>query len=191
MREICFVTGNQNKIIEVKKLIKNFKLISTQDLNFYDEIPEIENTIQGNSLLKSSFIYNKYNINCFSDDSGLFINSLDGEPGVRSARYASEVSDTEENINLVLKNLIGLEDRSATFETCICLIIDGQIRYFKGSVKGKIASKRQGFRGFGYDPIFIPDGYDRSFAEMSLEEKNTISHRSIATKKLINFLNQQ
>ena len=191
MREICFVTGNQNKIIEVKKLIKNFKLISTQDLNFYDEIPEIENTIQGNSLLKSSFIYNKYNINCFSDDSGLFINSLDGEPGVRSARYASEVSDTEKNINLVLKNLIGLEDRSATFETCICLIIDGQIRYFKGSVKGKIASKRQGFRGFGYDPIFIPDGYDRSFAEMSLEEKNTISHRSIATKKLINFLNQQ
>ena len=191
MRNICFVTGNQNKIIEVEKLIKNFKLISTKDLNFYDEIPETENTIKGNAFLKSSFIYNKLNINCFSDDSGLFINALGGDPGVRSARYASEISDKEKNINLVLKNLRGEKDRSAAFKTCICLIIDGKTNYFEGSVKGVITSKRLGSRGFGYDPIFVPEGHDRSFAEMSLEDKNKISHRSIATKKLINFLNQK
>ena len=191
MRDICFVTGNQNKIIEVEKLIKNFKIISTKDLNFYDEIPETENTIKGNAFIKSSFIYNKFNINCFSDDSGLFINALGGEPGVRSARYASEISDTEKNINLVLKNLRGEEDRSAAFQTCICLIINGKTTYFEGSVKGIITSKRLGSRGFGYDPIFIPEGYERSFAQMSLEEKNKISHRSIATKKLVNFLNQK
>jgi XTP/dITP diphosphohydrolase len=191
MRDICFVTGNQNKIIEVEKLIKNFKIISTKDLNFYDEIPETENTIKGNAFIKSSFIYNKFNINCFSDDSGLFINALGGEPGVRSARYASEISDTEKNINLVLKNLRGEEDRSAAFQTCICLIINGKISYFEGSVKGIITSKRLGSRGFGYDPIFIPEGFERSFAQMSLEEKNKISHRSIATKKLVNFLNQK
>ena len=191
MRNICFVTGNQNKIIEVEKLIKNFKLISTKDLNFYDEILETENTIKGNAFLKSSFIYNKFNINCFSDDSGLFINALGGDPGVRSARYASEISDKEKNINLVLKNLRGEKDRSAAFKTCICLIIDGKTNYFEGSVKGVITSKRLGYRGFGYDPIFVPEGHDRSFAEMSLEDKNKISHRSIATKKLINFLNQK
>ena len=191
MRNICFVTGNQNKIIEVEKLIKNFKLISTKDLNFYDEILETENTIKGNAFLKSSFIYNKFNINCFSDDSGLFINALGGDPGVRSARYASEISDIEKNINLVLKNLKGEKDRSAAFKTCICLIIDGKTSYFEGSVKGVITSKRLGSRGFGYDPIFVPEGHDRSFAEMSLEDKNKISHRSIATKKLINFLNQK
>ena len=191
MRDICFVTGNQNKIIEVEKLIKNFKIISTKDLNFYDEIPETENTIKGNAFIKSSFIYNKFNINCFSDDSGLFINALGGEPGVRSARYASEISHTEKNINLVLKNLRGEEDRSAAFQTCICLIINGKISYFEGSVKGIITSKRLGSRGFGYDPIFIPEGYERSFAQMSLEEKNKVSHRSIATKKLVNFLNQK
>ena len=191
MRNICFVTGNQNKIIEVEKLIKNFKLISTKDLNFYDEIPETENTIKGNAFLKSSFIYNKFNINCFSDDSGLFINALGGDPGVRSARYASEISDKEKNINLVLKNLRGEKDRSAAFKTCICLIIDGKTNYFEGSVKGVITSKRLGYKGFGYDPIFVPEGHDRSFAEMSLEDKNKISHRSIATKKLINFLNQK
>tara|TARA_Y100000768_G_scaffold114414_2_gene84386 strand:- start:762 stop:1337 length:576 start_codon:yes stop_codon:yes gene_type:complete len=191
MRDICFVTGNQNKIIEVKKLIKHFKLISTKDLNFYDEIPETENTIKGNAFIKSSFIYNKFNINCFSDDSGLFINALGGEPGVRSARYASEIPDTEKNINLVLKKLKGEKDRSASFESCICLIIDGKTSYFKGSVKGKITYKRLGSRGFGYDPIFIPEGFERSFAQMSLEDKNKISHRSIATKKLVNFLNQK
>jgi XTP/dITP diphosphohydrolase len=191
MRDICFVTGNQNKIIEVEKLIKNFKIISTKDLNFYDEIPETENTIKGNAFIKSSFIYNKFNINCFSDDSGLFINALGGEPGVRSARYASEISDTEKNINLVLKNLRGEKDRSAAFQTCICLIINGKTSYFEGSVKGIITSKRLGSRGFGYDPIFIPEGFERSFAQMSLEEKNKISHRSIATKKLVNFLNQK
>ena len=191
MRDICFVTGNQNKIIEVEKLIKNFKIISTKDLNFYDEIPETENTIKGNAFIKSSFIYNKFNINCFSDDSGLFINALGGEPGVRSARYASEISHTEKNINLVLKNLRGEQDRSAAFQTCICLIINGKISYFEGSVKGIITSKRLGSRGFGYDPIFIPEGYERSFAQMTLEEKNKISHRSIATKKLVNFLNQK
>tara|TARA_B100000886_G_scaffold338809_1_gene302514 strand:- start:1585 stop:2163 length:579 start_codon:yes stop_codon:yes gene_type:complete len=190
MNNICFVTGNYNKLNEVKSLVKNFNIISNIDLNFNGIIPETENTLEGNSFLKSNFINNKFKINCFSDDSGLFIESLGGEPGVNSARYASANSDSEENMNLVLKKLENQTNRNALFETCICLIINNRVKYFKGSVKGMITHKKFGNSGFGYDPIFVPNGYSKTFAEMSINKKNKISHRSIAIKKLVSFLNK-
>ena len=190
MKEICFVTGNQNKLREVKKILKNYKILSLEDLKFFEDIPETESTIKGNAFLKSSFIYNKFKINCFSDDTGLFIKELDGEPGVKSARYASNISDSEKNIDLVLKNLKSAINRSAYFETTICLIIDGDIKYFNGKVIGKITTKRIGRKGFGYDPIFIPYGYDKTLAQFTLKQKNKISHRSIAVRKLVDYLNK-
>ncbi len=190
MNNICFVTGNYNKLNEVKSLVKNFNIISNADLNFHGVIPETEDTLEGNSFLKSKFINDKFKIDCFSDDSGLFIESLGGEPGVNSARYASSNSDSEENMNLVLKKLENKTNRNASFETCICLIINNSINYFKGSVKGIITHKKFGKRGFGYDPIFIPKGYSKTFAEMTIDKKNKISHRSIAIKKLVSYLNK-
>ena len=189
MRELCFVTGNQNKINEVQLLLENFTLLSPSDLNHFDEIPETKQTIKGNAHLKSSFIHDKFGVDCFSDDSGLFIKSLDGLPGVKSARFAGEISDANQNIDLVLRKLEKHDDRSATFETIICLILNGKIKYFNGMISGKITYERIGEKGFGYDPIFLPDGYNKTFAEFSIDEKNLISHRSIAVKKLINYLN--
>ena len=191
MRDICFVTGNHNKFVEVKKLIKNFNLISNSDLNIDEEIPEIENTIKGNSFLKSNYVHKKFGLSCFADDSGLFIKALNGDPGVKSARYASDKSDSDLNIDLVLKNLERETNRDAFFETYICLIINDETHYFKGTIHGRISNERLGSAGFGYDPIFIPDGYKKSFAQMTLDEKNKISHRAIAIKKLVNFLNEQ
>ena len=182
MRDICFVTGNQNKFVEVKKLIKNFNLISNSDLNIEEEIPETENTIKGNSFLKSNYVHKKFGLSCFADDSGLFIKALNGDPGVKSARYASDKSDSDLNIDLVLKNLERETNRDAFFETYICLIINDETHYFKGTIHGKISKLRLGSAGFGYDPIFIPDGHKKSFAQMTLDEKNKISHRAIATK---------
>lgn len=190
MRQICFVTGNKYKYNEVKTLVNNFELISNEDLKFIEEIPEIEDSIKGNAFLKANFINKKFSVDCFSDDSGLFIEALGGDPGVRSSRYASEISCSDMNIDLVLDNLENQKNRKAFFETCICLIINGNIHYFNGIVNGVISSQRLGNNGFGYDPIFIPDGQNRSFAQMTLDEKIKISHRSIATKKLVNFLNQ-
>ena len=189
MRELCFVTGNQNKINEVQLLLKNFTLLSPSDLNHFDEIIETEPTIRGNAYLKASFINNKFGVNCFSDDSGLFIKSLDGLPGVKSARFAGESSDANQNIDLVLRKLEKHDDRTATFETSICLILNGETKYFNGMVSGKITYERIGEKGFGYDPIFLSDGYNKTFAVFSIDEKNLISHRSIAVKKLINYLN--
>lgn len=191
MRDICFVTGNQNKFVEVKKLIKNFNLISNSDLNIDEEIPETKNTIKGNSFLKSNYVHKKFGLSCFADDSGLFIKALNGDPGVKSARYASDKSDSDLNIDLVLKNLKRETNRDAYFETYICLIINDDTHYFKGTIHGRISNERLGSAGFGYDPIFIPDGYKKSFAQMTLDEKNKISHRAIAIKKLVNFLNEQ
>ena len=189
MNEICFVTGNNNKLKEVQSLLSTYKIISLTDLSFFDDIPETENTIRGNAFLKASFVNKKFNIDCFSDDTGLFIDSLGGSPGVKSARYASENSDSEKNIELVLKNLRNNKNRNAYFKTVICLIINNKTHYFEGKVYGTITRKRVGKDGFGYDPIFIPDGYDKTYSELSLNEKNAISHRGIAVNKLVNFLN--
>lgn len=189
MNEICFVTGNKNKLREVQNLLTNYKIVSLDDLNFSEDIAETENTIQGNAELKASFIYNKYNIDCFSDDTGLFIDSLGGLPGVKSARYAGENCNSEENINLVLKNLKDKSDRNASFKTVICLIQNNSTYFFEGVINGKITEEKIGNGGFGYDPIFVPEGFNKTFSELTLNEKNAISHRGIAVNKLVNFLN--
>ena len=190
MNKICFVTGNKNKLREVQKLLFSYHLLSLDDLNFTDEIIETEDTIEGNALLKADHIYKKFEINCFSDDTGLFVDSLDGEPGVKSARFAGDSSNSEDNIRLVLEKLIGEENRDAIFRTVICLIINGEINYFHGEVNGVITKEKTGDKGFGYDPIFIPEGFYKTFSEFTLEEKNKLSHRAIAVSKLVKFLNK-
>jgi len=189
MNEICFVTGNKYKFREVQNLLTNYKIVSLDDLNFSEDIAETENTIQGNAKLKASFIYNKYNIDCFSDDTGLFIDSLGGLPGVKSARYAGENCNSEENIDLVLKNLKNKSDRNASFKTVICLIQNNSTYFFEGVINGKITEEKIGNGGFGYDPIFVPEGFDKAFSELTINEKNAISHRGVAVNKLVNFLN--
>jgi len=190
MNKICFVTGNKNKLREVQKLLFSYHLLSLDDLNFTDEILETEDTIEGNALLKADHIYKKFEINCFSDDTGLFVDSLDGQPGVKSARFAGDSSNSEDNIRLVLEKLIGEENRDAIFRTVICLIINGEINYFHGEVNGVITKEKTGDKGFGYDPIFIPEGFNKTFSEFTLEEKNKLSHRAIAVSKLVKFLNK-
>ena len=190
MNKICFVTGNKNKLREVQKLLFSYHLLSLDDLNFTDEILETEDTIEGNALLKADHIFKKFEINCFSDDTGLFIDSLDGQPGVKSARFAGDSSNSEDNIRLVLEKLIGEENRDAIFRTVICLIINGEIYYFHGEVNGVITKEKTGDKGFGYDPIFIPEGFNKTFSEFTLEEKNKLSHRAIAVSKLVKFLNK-
>ena len=189
MKDLCFVTGNQNKFKEVKKLVKTFNLISLNDLNFSDEIQETDPSIKGNAFIKANFIYKKYNLDCFSDDTGLFIDCLDGEPGVRSARYAGDNSSSDDNIKLVLNKLKYKKNRFAHFQTIICLILNNKIEYFEGIIRGKITKSPLGDHGFGYDPIFMPMDSNKTFAQFSLEEKNKVSHRAKATRKLIKYLN--
>ncbi|MBV19490.1 MAG: non-canonical purine NTP pyrophosphatase, RdgB/HAM1 family [Cytophagia bacterium] len=189
MNKICFVTGNKNKLREVQKLLFSYHLLSLDDINFTDEILETEDTIEANAFLKANHIHKKFKINCFSDDTGLFIDALDGQPGVKSARFAGVDSNSEDNIRLVLKKLDGEENRIAVFKTVICLIVSGNVHYFDGEVKGQISKEKAGDRGFGYDPIFIPEGFNKTFSEFTLEEKNKLSHRAIAVDKLVNFLN--
>ncbi len=189
MKDLCFVTGNQNKFKEVKKLVKTFNLISLNDLNFFDEIQETDPSIKGNAFIKANFIHKKYNLDCFSDDTGLFIDCLDGEPGVRSARYAGDNSSSDDNIKLVLNKLKYKKNRFAHFQTIICLILNNKIEYFEGIIEGKITKTLLGDHGFGYDPIFMPINSNKTFAQFSLEEKNKVSHRAIATRKLITYLN--
>lgn len=189
MKDLCFVTGNQNKFKEVKKLVKTFNLISLNDLNFSDEIQETDPSIKGNAFIKANFIHKKYNLDCFSDDTGLFIDCLDGEPGVRSARYAGDNSSSDDNIKLVLNKLKYKKNRFAHFQTIICLILNNKIEYFEGIIEGKITKTPLGDHGFGYDPIFMPINSNKTFAQFSLEEKNKVSHRAIATRKLITYLN--
>ncbi|MDA9362098.1 RdgB/HAM1 family non-canonical purine NTP pyrophosphatase [Flavobacteriaceae bacterium] len=187
--DLIFATGNQNKLLEINKIIpNNVKIISLKDLKFSDDIPENENTIEGNAIYKAKYIYNKFNINVFSDDTGLEVEALNGEPGVYSARYAGEACDSKDNINKLLKKLKKEKNRNARFKTIIALIIENKIHTFEGIINGEILKNPIGENGFGYDSIFRPAGYSKSFAELSINEKNIISHRSLAIKKLINFI---
>lgn len=188
--QLIFGTHNKNKLKEVKSLIpKTIDLLSLDDLNFFDEIEETESTIEGNALLKAKTIYDQTGINCFADDSGLLVEALGGAPGVFSARYAGEQKNDNDNIDKLLKELSWKENRSAHFKTVMALIIDGKDYLFEGIIHGKIITEKIGTNGFGYDPIFMPDGYIKTFAQLNSETKNSISHRGIALKKLINFIN--
>ena len=187
--ELVFATNNAHKLEEVQQMVGDkFVLKSLADIGCDDDIPETGVTFQENAQQKTDYLFQKYQEDCFGDDSGLEIDALNGEPGVYSARYSGS-RDMEKNIDLVLEKLQGEENRSARFKTVISLFLDGEQHFFEGTVEGRIIASRTGTEGFGYDPIFIPEGYDQTFAEMSLEEKNKISHRSQAVAKLVGFLN--
>ena len=188
--ELIFATNNLHKLSEIQSIVgKNFTIKSLQEIGCTEDIPETAPTLEGNALLKAQYIYDRFGKNCFADDTGLEVEALDGRPGVFSARYATDGHDFEANIDKVLEELTGVENRKARFRTVIALILDGSVRYFEGIVNGEIISKRKGVKGFGYDPVFLPDGYKQTFAEMPLDEKNKISHRARAVSKLVEFLN--
>jgi XTP/dITP diphosphohydrolase len=186
---ICFATNNQHKLQEVRFALQpDFHVLGLEEINCKDELPETGNTLEANALEKAEYVFTRFGIPCFADDSGLEVYSLDNAPGVYSARYAGSHRNGEDNINLLLKNLATKTNRKAQFRTVICWVDKSQPRYFEGIVKGEIIKERRGIHGFGYDPVFIPEGHDRTFAEMTLEEKNALSHRSQAVKKLIQYL---
>lgn len=190
--KLVFATNNKNKFIEIGHRIGNLvHLISLNDLGFNGEIPETHMTLEENAAEKAFFIFKKYKLNCFADDTGLEIEALSGRPGVLSARYAGQESFSENNIIKVLKELEGVKNREARFRTVVALVDNGRLISFEGRIDGKILRKQKGSKGFGYDSIFIPDGFNRTFAEMSLEEKNRISHRTIAVDKLIDYLSRK
>ncbi|MFC2104668.1 non-canonical purine NTP diphosphatase [Bacteroidota bacterium] len=187
--ELVFATNNRHKLEEVQKLLGDkIRLLSLKDISFFDEIPEDYDTLRENAHQKAKYIYDRYKLNCFADDTGLEIDALKGAPGVMSARYAGIGCTFEDNINKVLKELKGEENRTACFRTVISLILDNKEYYFEGSVEGEILKEKSGEGGFGYDPVFKPLGFNKSFAEMDMDEKNKISHRGRATQKLVDFL---
>jgi XTP/dITP diphosphohydrolase len=189
MKKIVFATNNAHKLSEVKSILSpDFEIISLKELNCFDDIPETADTLDGNALLKAEYIHSKFNIDCFADDTGLEIRALGGEPGVFSARYAGENHDAMKNMEKVLRLLGDSSDRKAQFRTVIALIQNGETHFFEGKIEGSILLEPRGNEGFGYDPIFVPDGYDQSFAELGVEEKNKISHRALAVQKLIDYL---
>ena len=196
MKELLFATRNNNKVREIQQILQNrIRIISLSDLGYDRDIPEDRDTLEGNALAKAEFTFNKFNLDCFADDTGLEVDALNGSPGVYSARFAAmtgEVMEGEDfsaaNIRKLLYLLMDEADRRARFRTVIALITGGREYLFEGIVTGQIIPERRGKEGFGYDPVFIPDGYNRTFAEMSLEEKNLISHRALAIRKLSDFL---
>ena len=187
--ELVFATNNEHKLRELQQILGNhFKLLSLKDIGCFEDIPEESPTIEENSMDKAVYIFERYRKNCFADDTGLEIESLDGRPGVISARYAGEEKDMNKNIEKVLFELKEMKNRNARFKTVISLILDGKNYQFEGLVYGKIINEKRGNDGFGYDPVFLPDGYDITFAQMASDEKNKISHRGIAVQKLVTFL---
>ncbi len=188
-RKLVFATNNQHKLNEIKNILNDrYDLVSLKDLNINEDIPEDYNSIEENAARKALFVYNKYKIDCFADDTGLEIEALNGEPGVYSARYAGDQCNFENNIKKVLRKLLGVKNRKARFRTVISLVENGHIVNFEGSINGKIIYQKRGIHGFGYDPIFQPDGYKQTFAEMTMDEKNKISHRAKAIEKLVSYL---
>ncbi len=187
---LCFATNNVNKLKELKELLNSkYTVLSLADIGCFNELPETRETIEGNSAQKAEYVWEHYKTNCFADDTGLEVQALNGEPGVYSARYAGPACKAEDNMNLLLSKLAGIQNRKAEFRTCITLILNGQQKQFEGRVQGEILTERHGAKGFGYDPIFRPLGFTKSFAEMTMEEKNSISHRGLAVQALINYLN--
>lgn len=187
--KILFATSNRNKAKEISSLLdSNFEILTLEDLNLTEEIPETALDLVGNAILKANYITKNFNIDCFADDTGLEINTLNGEPGVLSARYAGENRDDHNNMDLVLSKLRDEQDRTARFKTVITLNFRGQQHIFEGIVEGEITKIKMGTNGFGYDPIFKPNGAYKTFGQMNMEEKNAFSHRSRAFNKMITFL---
>ena len=188
--KLVFASNNLNKIKEIQSILNgSIELLSLEDIGCHEEIPDTADTIEGNAILKANYVTQKYGYDCFADDTGLEVNTLNGDPGVYSARYAGEQKNAEDNMNKLLDSLIDKEDRSAQFKTVIALNLNEQQHLFTGIAKGKIILEKKGNHGFGYDPIFQPENYAETFAELSSEIKNKISHRAKATQQLIDFLN--
>ncbi|MDY9920093.1 MAG: non-canonical purine NTP diphosphatase [Proteiniphilum sp.] len=189
MREIVFATNNQHKLDEIRKITGGrLRILSLADIDCHEEIEETGSTLEENALIKAGFVREKYGYDCFADDTGLEVGALDGAPGVYSSRYAGNGCNPADNMDKLLSALKGAENRSAQFRTVIALVINGKEHLFDGVIKGKIIEEKRGTTGFGYDPIFMPDGYDKTFAELGNEVKNSISHRALAMEKLVGFL---
>lgn len=189
MKKIVFATNNQHKLQEVRAIVgQYFDVLSLRDIECNEEIPENGTTFEENALMKAHYIKDNYGYDCFADDSGLEVVALNNAPGVYSARYAGKPSDSQRNIEKLMREMQDKKERSARFRTSIALLLDGEEKLFDGCIEGDIIDVLRGCNGFGYDPLFVPRGYDITFAEMSSEEKNKISHRAIATQKLIEYL---
>ena len=187
--KLCFATNNTHKLEEVRAMIPEFiEIQSLSEIGCFEDLPETQRTIEGNALQKAQFVSKKFSISCFADDTGLEVEALNGEPGVDTAHYAGPQRDADKNMALLLKNLAEKPNRKAAFKTVFALIWEGEIYSFEGRIEGRISPERKGIEGFGYDPIFIPDGYDPTFAELVVEVKNRFSHRALATKQLVQFL---
>lgn len=190
--KIVFATNNPNKLAEIRQLMpKGIAILSLKDINCFEELPETSDTLEDNAAQKAFYVFDNYGQNCFADDTGLEIDALDGRPGVYSARYAGLECKPEDNIQKILGEMKGEVNRDASFRTIISLVIDGNEFQFEGKVEGQVIPEKWGEKGFGYDPIFLADGHEKSFAQMSMEEKGAISHRGIAVKKLIQFLEKR
>lgn len=188
-KRFVFATNNAHKLEEVAAILNGkVELLSMKDIACTTDIPETADTLEGNALLKARYIFEHYHADCFADDTGLEVEALDGAPGVYSARYAGDGHDSEANMKKLLQDMEGIENRKAQFRTVFALIVDGKEHLFEGIVKGEIIKNRKGTSGFGYDPVFVPEGYTQTFAEMGNELKNQISHRAVATQKLCKFL---
>ena len=194
MKKLVFATNNKHKLAEVRAILGNqFDILSLNDIKCYEELPETANTLEGNARQKALYIHQHYHYDCFADDTGLEVEALDGAPGVYSARYAAlegtgEAHDSQANMNRLLRDLQYADNRKAQFRTAICLILDDKEYLFEGIVKGQITREQRGTSGFGYDPICQPEGYSNTFAELGDDVKNTISHRALAVKELVEFL---
>lgn len=187
--KIVFASNNQNKVKEIQNQVPSFiEIVTLEDIGCTEDIEETGETIEENAIIKANYVTTKYNLPCFADDTGLEIHALNGAPGVYSARYAGEEKNADKNMELVLKNLDSLDDRTAQFKTVIALNINNEQHLFTGIVKGEIRKEKTGNNGFGYDPIFEPEQLGKTFAEMTMEEKNTMSHRGRAVAQLIDFL---
>jgi XTP/dITP diphosphohydrolase len=187
--KLCFATNNLHKLEEIQALLgSHFELVTLKDIGCNEDIPEPYETISENSRGKAEYVWDNFGINCFADDTGLMVDALGGEPGVKSARYAGPQRDADDNMALLLEKLSSKKDHSARFITVITLVLNGRYHQFEGSVEGKIIFEKRGTNGFGYDPVFVPDGFEHTFAEMTLLEKSALSHRARAFAKLVDFL---
>ncbi|MCE1154626.1 MAG: non-canonical purine NTP diphosphatase [Bacteroidales bacterium] len=192
MRKLVFATNNRHKLEEVGDVLKgHLEILSLKEINCFDDIPETADTLEGNALLKAQHIFENYGYDCFADDTGLEVEALDGRPGVYSARYAGEDQNAARNMEKLLGELDGKLNRRARFRTVVALIEGAKVSYFEGKIEGTIIEQKRGSAGFGYDPVFVPDGYSQTFAELCIEIKNKISHRALAIQELIQYLKKK